>query len=79
MESSTPIHLSLDGLEAVDLSFRLAVAPGSFHRCDDRIEVLVQAIGESNQRSDAGLRHCANPMPHAILVVRGDGFAKIQG
>src|ERR1700688_3005408 len=78
MEASSSIHLSLDRLKAVDLALSLAVAPGGFHRCDDGIKVLLQAVRESNQRPDAGLRCGVNPMAHAICVLRGDGFAKIQ-
>lgn len=79
MESSTPIHLALDSLEAVNLSFSLAVAPGSFHRCNDRVEVLLQAVCESNHRPDTGLGRSSNPMKHAIPVFFDKGLAKIQG
>ena len=44
-----------------------------------RVKVLLQAVRESNQRPDAGPRCGVNPMPHAICVLGGDGFAKIQG
>jgi len=70
MEASAPIHLSLNSLKAVDLSFSPAVAPVGSHRRDDRVEVLLQAVRESNQRPDAGLRCGANQcsMPSVSCV-----------
>ena len=47
-----PVHLALEGLEPVDLSFGLAVAPGQHHATAHGVVVSPQALGEAPQLAD---------------------------
>src|SRR2546425_671436 len=51
-EARTAKHLALESFQAVDLSFHLAVAPGSLHSGQDRREVLLKTHGEARDRPD---------------------------
>ena len=46
VELGPTIHLTLDELEPIDVSFGLPVAPGSLERCSNRCIVLLDAEGE---------------------------------
>src|SRR2546426_9273506 len=45
-EARTAKHLALESFQAVDLSFHLAVAPGSLHSGQDRREVLLKTTAK---------------------------------
>src|SRR5437899_4072479 len=51
-EARTAKRLALESCQAVDLSFHLAVAPGSLHSGQDRREVLLKTHGEARDRPD---------------------------
>ena len=59
MESGAAIHLALDGLEAVDLSFSLAVFQGVSTAATTALKSLFEAIGEIEPRG---------PIPDYVAV-----------
>jgi hypothetical protein len=78
-EASAPVHLTFDGLEAVDLAFHLAAAPWEFHRRHYRRAVTAKSMGETNDGPDPGLSGSADPVPHALRVLALQGLAEIEG
>lgn len=63
VEASTTVHLPLDQLEAVDLTFDWAVAPGLGDRRPYGVQILAQAGGEAAQsrccrRVEPGFQPC---------------------
>ena len=55
------IHSSFEGLEAVDLSFRLAIAPPLADRVSHGIHIPVQGAGEPLHSVKAGLLRAFQP------------------
>ena len=54
IEASATVHLSLDELQSVDLTFHHSVAPRQPESRKQRIFVALQALGEGGQRRSAG-------------------------
>jgi hypothetical protein len=73
-EASAPVHLTFDGLEAIDLAFRLAAAPWEFHRRHYRRAVTAESMGETNDGPDPGLSGSADPVPHALRALALQGL-----
>lgn len=48
------MHGAFEGFQAVDLTFRLAVAPGHLDDVFDRIEVPVQCPGKEHDKRQVG-------------------------
>jgi len=61
VKSGTSIHLALDCLQPINLTFRLAVAGVGFDRRRDSLDVLLKTISESNQRAKAASLRILNP------------------
>lgn len=55
------VHCAFEGFQAVDLTFRLAVAPGHLDGVFDRIEVPVQGAGEARDGRQVRFDRVVNP------------------
>ena len=63
IEAGTTVHLPLDQLEAVNLTFDRPIAPGLGDRCPYGVQILAQAGGEAAQsrccgRVEPGFQPC---------------------
>ena len=77
-ESGAAIHLALDSLESVDVTFDLAVAPGSFdggndHRC------LSSSRRRIEPEAHTGLSCHPYPMQHAVTIFARDRLMELHG
>jgi hypothetical protein len=77
-ESSSAVHLTLEGLETIDLSLHLSIAPGSLDRCQNGGEVLLKAKGKPDHRSDAALLGVLNPPQHLPIIFAGQRLAELK-
>ena len=59
--SGAAVHCAFEGFQAIDLTFRLAVAPGHLDGVFDRIEVPIQGAGKAHDWRQVGFNRVVNP------------------
>src|ERR1700732_5355625 len=79
LEASTPIHLTLDNFESVDLALDRSVVPGRFAGHPHRTQIAAQGSGELRQKRQPRARHRRNPLRQPARASPAQQRTKLQG
>jgi hypothetical protein len=79
LEASTPVHLTLDNFESIDLALDRSVVPGRFDRQLHRTKIAAQGSGELRQKIKPRARHRRNPLRQPASAPPAQHRTKLQG
>ena len=69
VEAGAAVHLTLEGLQLVDLAFRLSVGPWLAKGCQNRMPIGVQATSEGCEQAALGF---AQPIVQIVVFTVSD-------
>jgi hypothetical protein len=79
LEASTPVHLTLDNFESVDLALDRSVVPGRFDRQLHRTKIAAQGSGELRQKRKPRAGHRRNRLRRPARAPPAQHRTKLQG